>query len=96
MGKTLGERKMLRKIREFNKSLEKDVFGKRFWIREYQKSRDGNMSYFLYELKDREDPNRDQVIRGWFNEFEYWKVFEEMNNFIITSDFWEKYRANMH
>jgi hypothetical protein len=29
---------------------------------------------------------------GWFNEYEFWKVFEEMNEFIITSNFWEKYR----
>jgi hypothetical protein len=92
MGKNLQERNMHRKIRAFNKALEKDVFAGRFWIREYQKARTDGMSYFLYELRDREDPSRDYVIRGWFNEYEFWKVFEEMNEFIITSNFWEKYR----
>ncbi len=92
MGKTLSERNMHRKIKAFNKYLERDVFGNRFWIREYQKSRYEGMSYFLYELRDREDPSRNHVIMGWFNEYEFWKVFEEMNEFIITSDFWEKYR----
>lgn len=92
MSKTLGEKKMHRKIKTFNKSLEKDVFGNRFWIREYQKTRCEGMSYFLYELRDREDSSRDHIIRGWFNEYEFWKIFEEMNEFIITSNFWEKYK----
>ena len=92
MGKTLGERKMNRKIKTFNKQLKRDVFGNRFWIREYRKSRIDGITYFLFELKDREQPERDCLIHGWINEFADWKIFTEMNDFIINSDFWEKYR----
>jgi len=94
MSKNLQERNMHKAIKKFNKSLKYDVFDGRFWVREYKKSRYEGMSYFQFELRDKEQPERNYLIPGWFNSSESWEVFEEMNNFIITSNFWKIYRKN--
>ena len=44
----------------------------------------------MYELRDREQPNRNEVIPEWFNEFQLLKfndLWLKMNDFIIASDF---------
>ena len=90
--KTLTDKQVNKTIRKFNKSLYADVFKDRFWVKQYQKARVDGMCYYLYELKDREEPNRDKVINRWVNEFDYERIiFREMNDFIITSNFWEEY-----
>ena len=63
--KSSTDKKVNRIVRKFNKSLKKDVFNGRFWVRQYQKARADGLYYYLYELKDREDPSRDTVIRNW-------------------------------
>lgn len=88
-------RKVNRRARELNKQLKQDVFGNRFWIREYCKQYVNDVHYFMYELRDREQPNRNEVIPEWFNEFQLLKfndLWLKMNDFIIGSDFWDKYR----
>ena len=88
------DKKMNKKVKEFNKELKKDVFNGRFWVRQYQKARIDGSYYYLYELKDREDPSRDRVIWKWIlgnSIFSMNDIWWEMNDFIITSDFWEKY-----
>lgn len=87
-------RKVNRRARQLNKQLEQDVFGNRFWVREIRKSYIDGIHYFMYELKDREQPERDVVIGEWFNEFALLKfndLWLRMNDFIIGSDFWQKY-----
>jgi hypothetical protein len=94
MSKSLYAKKVNRNIKKLNAQLLHDVFGNRFWARQVQKARgvDG-IEYFLYELCDREQPERNMLLH-WNNYWEIcssYKVWEEMNNFIITSDFWTKY-----
>lgn len=81
-----------RQIRKFNRELVQDVFADRFWIRQYQKARVDGMDYFLYELRDRVQPERNYVIPYWVNVYDASrKVFREMNDFIIFSNFWSIY-----
>ena len=40
-------RKVNRRARELNRQLEQDVFGNRFWIREYCKQYVNDVHYFL-------------------------------------------------
>ena len=94
MAKSKIERKINKRIRDFNKDLKADVFGDRFWVRQYQKATVDGMLYFLYELCDREDPKRNYLVPGWFNQYEmlhFYKIWEEMNDFIIKSNFWSIY-----
>lgn len=86
-----------RNAKALNRQIRNDVFGDRFEIRQYQKSRVDGIDYFLYELRDNEQPERNEVIPHWLN---YWeicrsqKLFWYMNDFIIHSDFWEQYHKN--
>ena len=44
----------------------------------------------MYELRDRKQPERNQIIGEWFNEFallNFNDLWLKMNDFIITSDF---------
>ena len=90
-------RKICKKVncraRQLNKQLKQDVFGNRFWIKEVQKQYVNGTHYFMYELRDREQPNRNRIINEWYTEFSlltFNHLWIEMNNFIITSDFWQK------
>lgn len=93
--KTLYEKKVNQNVRRLNRQLRNDVFGDRFEARQVCKSRKDGITYFMYELRDNEQPERNEIIRGWLN---YWEicrsntVWVAMNNFIITSDFWSKYK----
>lgn len=87
-------RKVNRRARQLNKQLNQDVFGNRFWIKEVNKQYLNGIHYFMYELRDRLQPERNQIINEWFNEFQLLKfndLWIKMNDFIITSDFWKKY-----
>ena len=96
MAKTKLDRKVNKVARDLNKSLAADVFGSRFQVRQKQKTRsvfDG-WQYYLYELVDNEHPARNKTLR-WFSGYcitTFSALHIEMNNFIITSDFWQKYR----
>lgn len=90
--KTAAEKKVNKEIKKFNRELERDVFDGRFEVRQYQKARVDGMSYFLYQLIDNKEPDRNYIIPGWLNEFDFKRrIWEEMNNFIVLSDFWSIY-----
>lgn len=90
--KTNEERMVNRVVRQFNRELQDDVFGDRFQVYQYQKARYNGMSWFLYELRDKAQPQRNYIIPGWFNEFDFKRrIYEAMNDFIVHSDFWSKY-----
>lgn len=89
------DKKVNKKVREFNKELKKDVFNGRFWVRQYQKTCYQGSMYYLYELIDCAQPERNKVIREWIrgeSQFFMHTIWEEMNEFIIKSNFWELWR----
>ena len=50
-----------------------------------------------YEYIDKECPARNYLSKGWKSEFSiltFNDLWIEMNEFIINSNFWTKYRAN--
>lgn len=90
--KTSAEKKVNKLMRKFNRQLRQDVFGDRFSVHQYQKARNEGLSYFLYELIDKAQPERNHLIPGWLNEFDCQRrVWEEMNDFIVRSNFWSIY-----
>lgn len=96
MSKTSMDKKVNNFIKNFNKSLRKDVFGNRFELRQRRKARTSwGMEFYLYELIDNEQPERNKVAQYWesgFSILNMGPLFMAMNNFIVSSDFWEKYR----
>lgn len=98
MSKTLMDKKVNSNIKRLNRQLRQDVFGTRFEARQVKKIKgEDGVQYYLYELRDNEQPERNCIYSGWLSGFsiiEMNKVWWEMNNFIIKSDFWEKYKAN--
>ena len=96
MGKSNIDKKVNRKVKELNKKIAQDVFGNRFWLKQIQKSKVHDYNYYAYELRDREQPNRNRFISGyWIGETSillFNDLWLEMNNFIIESDFWQKYK----
>lgn len=85
-------------VRRINKQIAADVFGNRFYIRQVMKARGADTcEYFLYELIDREDSSRNRLFKRWICSYTDKRLMSsevaiEMNNFIIESDFWTKYR----
>lgn len=98
MAKNLTDKKVNRAVKKLNKSIKEDIFGDRFFVRQVKKTRgNDNVMYYLYEYIDRECPERNCLSKGWKNEFSilmFNDLWIEMNEFIINSDFWTKYRAN--
>lgn len=86
-------RKVNRRARQLNKQLAQDVFGNRFWVRQVQKQYKNDIHYFQYELVDNLQPERNRLLH-WLTEFSlitFNDLWMEMNDFIITSDFWKTY-----
>ena len=78
--------------KRLNRSLERDVFGNRFAVRQVCKSKGDGMEWFLYEMIDRKEPKRNSMVHGWLNVFDVErKLFTEINDFIVRSDFWAEY-----
>lgn len=94
--KTKTDRKMNKIAKRVNRDLKQDVFKDRFWVRQVCKQRVDGLEYYLYELKDRLEPERDKIFdKRWLwggSCFLISDFFEEVNEFIIKSDFWELYR----
>ena len=85
------KKKVNKKIRDFNKELKKDVFKDRFWVRQCKKIKVDGLNFYLYELIDNLEPERNYIIPGWIwdgSTFFVGKIFENMNDFIVKSDFW--------
>jgi hypothetical protein len=94
MAKTKVDKKMNRIVKSINKDLEQDVFKNRFWIRQVKKDRDEvGSQYYLYEMKDRLEPERDSYMSWLWGGSTFVKAdfFEAINDFIIKSDFWSIY-----
>ena len=90
--KTKVEKKVNRRVRQFNRELQRDVFGGRFEVRQLQKARVDGLSWFLYELIDHKQPEGNTIVNGWVNEFDFMRrIWTEMNDFIVYSNFWSIY-----
>ena len=94
-------------VRHINRNLRKDVFGDRFWIEIVEQhikpwpDNSGWEAYFRIAFHDRENPERDYdywfephfiIYSGLFSGGRH--MDDDLNNFIVNSDFWEKYRAS--
>lgn len=93
MKKSLDDRKVNRNVKKLNRELKNDVFGTRFEARQLKKSYKDGIRYYLYELRDNLQPERNKIV-GWENAFALYtfnKIWTEMNDFIVTSDFWSTY-----
>ena len=98
MSKTKDDRLVIKNIKGLNQSLRQDVYGSRFWARQVLKTKQDGIGYYMYELCDRENPDRNKIIQGWLNVFDITigkKVWIAMNDFIVDSDFWKKERDNV-
>lgn len=95
MKKSNDAKKVNRNVRKLNRQLKADVFGNRFEARQIKKSRVGDIEYFMYELIDNSQPERN-IIVPWETAFSIYRfnaIWVAMNNFIVNSDFWQKYNA---
>lgn len=95
MSKSNIDKKVNRYVKNLNRCISKDVFGDRFFLRQYQKTRYEGIEYYLYEMIDRVDPSRNKVIHHWFSRFEiltFHNLDMEINDFIVRSNFWKEYR----
>lgn len=92
--KTKVDKKINRLVKKINKDLAADVFGNRFWLRQYRKTKTNDgFQYYLYELCDREQPERNQLIPEWIwgeGIFTASNLYLPLNDFIVSSDFWSK------
>lgn len=92
------DKKVNKSVRMLNKNIREDVFGNRFEIRQVQKSRYTDcpeICIYRYKLIDYEEQKRNYETR-WYSCFEICvlnKLWIEMNDFIVKSDFWYKYRS---
>lgn len=100
------KRKIRRIIRILNKQMREDVFGDRFSlriigsdIRPYDDN-SGWDAYFNIEFLDKEQPDRNYsywfephfiIYSGMFAGGRH--VDSDLNDFIVNSDFWDKWRA---
>ena len=96
MAKTNVDKRMNRIVKKINKDLREDLFGDRFWIRQVKKVRsqeDKSMQYYLYEMIDRKQPERNSYIDWIWGEshFVVSDLFTAINDFIVRSDFWKDY-----
>lgn len=96
MAKTKVDKRINKIARRVNGDLKQDLFGDRFWVKQVSKAKgEDGLQYYLYELKDRLEPERDTLFsKGWLwgdSHFLASDFFEEVNDFIVKSDFWAKY-----
>lgn len=93
-----------RYIRNFNRDLQEDIFKGRFYIkmlsREVRNFDDNSGFYFWYHLQviDRENPEATKDL--WLDRYEIYDgpfdglrgLYKAVNETIVESDFWQKYR----
>lgn len=98
------DKKIVHFVKVLNRQVRNDVFGERFYLRQIAKGADVTRDnrYYDYEFVDNEDPKRNFKHRYWLSKhgteisyaFLCHQVAFDYNNFIIKSDFWEKYYNN--
>ena len=97
MAKSLMDKKVNRAVKHLNKSIREDVFGTRFELRQYRKTKGNDgIEYYLYQMIDNEQPERNTLTKGWesgYSIIHFSPLWIEMNEFIISSDFWEKRKS---
>lgn len=95
MGKNKTDKKVNRMIKKFNKELREDVFKGRFEVRQLQKARVDDMNYYLYEVRDNLHPENNKIVPWEWGESIFFmnKIWREMNDLIVYSDFWKLYWA---
>ena len=73
--------------------LQKDVCGDRFEARQYKKSRKEGISYYMYLLIDNKHPERNMIVpwESAFSIYQFNHIWLAMNDFIVSSDFWQTY-----
>jgi hypothetical protein len=94
MAKNKTDKRINKIVKQINRELKQDVFGDRFWLKQIRKTRVDGLNYYLYELKDRQEPNRDSYTKSWIwgeSQFVISSFNESINDFIVRSDFWAKY-----
>ena len=92
MKKSKEAKQVNRIIKRLNRSLQKDVFGNRFYVRQTQKARLDGIDYFRFEMVDNEEPTRNTYINEWCTVYDVSrKVFGAVNDFIVRSNFWAKW-----
>ena len=91
--KNIDDRRVNKNVRKLNKELQKDVFGDRFEARQYKKSRKKGISYYMYLLIDNKHPERNMIVpwESAFSIYQFNHIWLAMNDFIISSDFWQTY-----
>lgn len=96
MAKTKMDRKVNKMVRQFNKSLREDLFKDRFWVRQMQKATVDGLQYYLYECIDNLHPENNRIVLWQYGGSYFFmsKIWEEMNDLIVRSDFWDLYHAN--
>lgn len=90
------DKKVNRNAKKLNKQLREDVFKNRFEVRQLKKQRIDGIEYYLYNLIDNEQPERNKIEK-WITGFSiitFNELFLLMNEFIVTSDFWSKYQKS--
>ena len=97
MSKTKTDKRVNRVVKCINKELREDVFKDRFSLHQLKKARGiDNMQYYLYEMRDRLEPERNYIIPWVWGDSCFLKtdLLEELNNFIAYSNFWAIYHNN--
>lgn len=91
--KNIDDRRVNKNVRKLNKELQKDVFGDRFKARQYKKSRKEGISYYMYLLIDNKYPERNMIVpwESAFSIYQFNHIWLAMNDFIVSSDFWQTY-----
>lgn len=98
--KTISDKKVNRFVKYLNRQIHQDVFEDRFTVKQIRKegcSDCHDYHIYLYNFEDKKQPNRN--YQKWFREGEiiYSKQLHiEMNNFIITSDFWKTFEKEVY
>ena len=96
MKKTTERKRVNRKVKHINKNIRQDVFKDRFEVRQYRFVRKHGTYYYCYKLIDHKDKSRNKII-WWKSGFEilnFQAIEVELNDFIVTSDFWKDFRKS--
>ena len=91
--KNIDDRRVNKNVRKLNKELQNDVFRDRFEARQYKKSRKEGISYYMYLLIDNKHPERNMIVpwESAFSIYQFNHIWLAMNDFIVSSDFWQTY-----